>query len=190
MTAMHSRRLRLPCPVALVVVVAAVLLAACGEGGATPAATGGPSSPPPSTAPATPGSTTPTPATPVPSSTGPAATPPTTTETPWGTIWDAVPPGFPAPGAGARPVEVAEAVSATWSLDQSAGPVARVADYWVGALQAAGWSIEGLGTTPEDGSSVIDAVGGAATCRAEVTITPRGTEILVTVRYAATCPWR
>ena len=190
MTAMQPPDLRPSFALARAVAVAAVLLAACGGGGSSPAATGGPPSAPTSAAPATPGTGTPTPATPVPSSPGPAATPPTTTETPWGTIWDAVPPGFPAPEAAARPVEVAEAVSAAWSLDQAAGPVAHLADDWVGALRAAGWSIEGLGTTPEDGSSVVDAVGGTAECRAQVTITPRGTEILVTVRYAAACPWQ
>ncbi len=118
------------------------------------------------------------------------ATPPATTGTPWGVIWDAVPPGFPAPPAGARPVEVDEPVSAAWSMDRAAGPVAGVADFWVGALRAAGWTIEGLSTSPEDGGSVADAVRGAPECRAQVTVTPRGTEILVTVRYAAACPWQ
>ncbi|MBP1704513.1 MAG: hypothetical protein H6Q36_252 [Chloroflexi bacterium] len=116
----------------------------------------------------------------------PEVTPPTTTETDWGAIWDAVPPSFPVP-QGAEPAEPNEAVSVAWTVS---GRPASITETMVSALEAAGWSIEGASDPYEDGSQVIDAVRGAPECRAQVTVAPRGDEILVMVRYAAACPWQ
>jgi len=115
----------------------------------------------------------------------PATTEPTTTETDWGTIWDAVPLDFPVP-QGAEAVEANEAVSVAWA---AGGRPAQIATSMVAALEAAGWSTEGASDPYEDGSQVIDAVRGAPDCRAQVTVAPRGDQILVLVRYAAACPW-
>lgn len=186
MAAMLPRpiRPRPPAVLAMFVVPAALgatlLLGGCGETGATgsPGAPAtGESSAPSATAPAS--ETSPT------TTQGPAATPPTTTDTDWGRIWDAVPADFPVPEA-AKPTEANEAVSAAWSLG---GRPAKIADGMVARLEAAGWSIEAASGPLEDGSQVIDAVRGAPECRAQVTVAPRGSEILVMVRYAAACPW-
>lgn len=151
-----------------------LLLAGCGGPGATGMATPGATD----GAPATSASGAP--------SGSPATTSPTTTETDWGTIWDAVPPDFPVP-QGAEPTEANEAVSVAWS---ASGRPTEIAEGMVAALEAAGWSIEGASDPYEDGSQVIDAVRGAPECRAQVTVAPRGDEILVMVRYAAGCPWQ
>jgi hypothetical protein len=152
-----------------------VLLVVAGCGGAGASAT------------ATPRATDGTAPSPSPSSAtaSPAATLPTTTETDWGTIWDTVPPDFPVP-QGAEPLDVGEAVSVAWS---TAGRPAEITAGMVTALEAAGWSIEGASDPYEDGSQVIDAVRGAPACRTQVTVAPRGDEILVMVRLAAACPW-
>jgi hypothetical protein len=88
---------------------------------------------------------------------------------------------------GARPTESNEAVSAAWS---ASGRPAAITTGMVTALEAAGWSIESASEPYEDGSQVIDAVRGSPECRTQVTVAPRGDEVLVMVRYAAACPWQ
>jgi hypothetical protein len=116
----------------------------------------------------------------------PDASPAATTTTPWGTIRDALPAGFPV-YRGAKPVEVDEPVSAAFSTDDAAG---SVADALRAELQAAGYSTEAVSGPLEDGSSVIDSVGADPACRAQTTVSPTGTKTTITVLFGATCPWR
>jgi hypothetical protein len=172
MAAMQSTAARPGLLAAALLVLAALLVGACAGPGPSVSATPGASD------------SSASPATSVPSA-SPGVTEPTTTETDWGTIWDAVPPDFPVP-QGAEPTDVNEAVSTAWS---TSGRPTEITGHMVAALEAAGWSIEGASEPYEDGSQVIDAVRGAPECRAQVTVAPRGDEILVMVRYAAACPW-
>jgi len=124
--------------------------------------------------------------TPVPvPSVGPAATP-GQTKTAWGTIWDAVPPGFPR-YPGSEPTETgAGPASATLSVPAN---VSMVATWMQSALERAGYSTEAMSGPFEDGSMVIDSVGPtSAQCRVETKIAPLGGTTVVTVLYGAACP--
>ena len=117
----------------------------------------------------------------------PTASAPTTTKTAWGRIWDALPETFPA-YPGAEPADAGE--GPTSAVVAAPAKVARVVDWYRGALVAAGYSIEALGGPMEDGSTVIDAVGLEPTCRIQVSIGPRGTQTMVSILFAAACPFR
>lgn len=108
------------------------------------------------------------------------------TETEWGTIWDAVPEGFPRyPGGVDAADATSDPVSAVYAIE-SADP-AEVADWMQTSLELATYSTEALSGPLEDGSYVLDSVGDAD-CRIQTRVTPLGTMILVTVLYGADCP--
>ena len=120
-----------------------------------------------------------------PASGGPVASAPGQTDTEWGRIWDALPPGFPVP-PGSVPTEIgAGPVTATLQLGTS---VAVAADWWPEALEAAGYRIEGHNGPLEDGSIVID-IAGDGSCRAQTTITPLGGVTVATILFGAECPF-
>lgn len=128
---------------------------------------------------ATPGIATP--------SASPIAPPPGVglTETEWGTIWDALPPGFPR-YPGSTPTETGgPAASAT--LDVPAD--VPTATTWLQAeLERAGFSTLSLSGPSEDGSMEIESMGLTDQCRVRTTVAPLGGATIVTILYGAYCP--
>jgi hypothetical protein len=107
-------------------------------------------------------------------------------ESPWGPIWDAVPPEFLV-FAGAQPVEIEEPVSAALDHPAQAASPADIANAYVTDLTIGGWRTVVDGPI-EDGSLVVDAVRDGTTCRAQVRATPLGGIVRITVLYGADCP--
>lgn len=156
-----------------------LIVAACTSAGAG-------SSPSPSTAVA---STTPSPsAAPGASATAKPSPSPkiSQTDTGWGRIWDAVPPSFPIP-AGASPVSPDIPASAEWSI--ASGDAAAITQELKVALEKAGYSSSVDGPL-EDGSQIIDSVGKPDACHVQTRVRPLGTTVVVTVLFAAACPFR
>lgn len=118
----------------------------------------------------------------------PGASQPTTTETAWGRIWDELPPGFPH-HPGAEPAETGGGpASATLAVPATAS---AAADWYRGALTRAGYDTEALSGPLEDGSVVIDSVGGGdPDCRVQTSLVPRGNQAIATILFAAACPFR
>jgi hypothetical protein len=111
---------------------------------------------------------------------------PTTTETDWGTIWDALPPSFPVyPGAFATETR---AGAASGELAIPTDPQSTIG-WYEAALQAAGYRAEGVSAPLEDGSVVIDVVGPADGCMARVTVTPLSGTTHATILVGAGCPF-
>jgi hypothetical protein len=169
------------------------MLAACGS--SQPAATTGePVGAPSATAgiPAGPTATGPASATggpsltPVPGGSTPEPVDPGggTTLTEWGRILDRVPGGFPVyPGAG--PADgVTEPTSGAWV---AAAGTARVADWYVAALEELGWSSIDLASPLEDGTQVLDLASDLPECRVQVTFRPAGESTMILVLYGAGC---
>ncbi|MEA2536486.1 MAG: hypothetical protein QOF11_720 [Chloroflexota bacterium] len=177
----------LPAAAALFLGVAVALAGCVGSGGgASGTPTGGTATASAAGSSAATRSERPGPVTPTPGGSA-VASPPTTTKTAWGRIWDALPATFPTyPGAepadgGAGPASAVLAVPAD---------VATVVDWYRQALGAAGYSIEALAGPMEDGSTVIDAVGLEPACRVQASIGPRGSHTLISILFAADCPFR
>jgi hypothetical protein len=158
----------------------AVLIAACGPGGQTPApASSGAASvePAPTVSESAPS--------PVTSASASAATV-SQTDTEWGRIWDDVPPGFPRfPGSIVADDAIPDPVSATFSVAND--DTAEIAGWMQGALETATFSTESLSGPLEDGSFVIESVG-EGDCRLQVTVAPMGGLTFLFVRYGAACP--
>lgn len=117
------------------------------------------------------------------------ATSPTTsaagrTETEWGTIWDALPAGFPS-YPGSRPTDVGEG-PASAVLDVPA-EVPAVASWFEAALERLGFRSSVSGPA-EDGSMQIDSDGPMANCAVRTTVAPLGGTTIVTILYGAGCP--
>ena len=129
--------------------------------------------------PVTPGTAPPIEPTPV---TGAAAV----IESPWGPIWDAIPPEFLI-FAGAQPVEIDEPVSAALDHPAQAASPDDIANAYSTDLGIAGWRTV-LDGPIEDGSIVVDAVRDGTECRAQVRATPLGGIVRITVLYGADCP--
>jgi hypothetical protein len=142
-------------------------LAGCGPGAATPSAS------------------LPTVAPPEASPTSGASSAVTQTDTAWGRIWDAVPPGFPRyPGAAAAADAAATPSSARYAVSGS-DPEA-IASWLQAAMETATFSTDVSGPL-EDGSFTLDSVG-VAGCRIQTTVAPLSGMTLVSVLYAADCP--
>jgi hypothetical protein len=107
-------------------------------------------------------------------------------ESPWGPIWDAVPPEFLV-FAGAQPVEIEEPVSVALDHPAQAASPADIANAYVTDLTIGGWRTVVSGPI-EDGSIVVDAVRDGTTCRAQVRATPLGGIVRITVLYGSGCP--
>jgi hypothetical protein len=109
-----------------------------------------------------------------------------TTQTAWGTIHDALPPGFPR-YPGSTPTET-DGGPASAVFDVPAD-VSTVTTWLQGALEGAGFSTLSLSGPSEDGSMEIESVGPATTqCRVRTTVAPLGGSTIVTVLYGAVCP--
>lgn len=109
-----------------------------------------------------------------------------TTETEWGTIQDALPPGFPR-YPGSTPTET-DGGPAT-AVFEAPADVSTVTTWLQGALEGAGFSTLSLSGPSEDGSMEIESVGPLTTqCRVRTTVTPLGGSTIVTVLYGAVCP--
>ena len=176
---MISRRFSSTAVGAALVLAASIAVAACGS--AQPTSTPG-SSPV--------GATPSAELTPVPGGSTAAspglASPPTQTDTAWGRIWDALPPGFPLP-PDAVPTETREG-PASASLAVGAAPQSTVS-FMESALTAAGFSIESIEGPSEDGSSTLNAVGQDPACLAQVRVVPLSGTTNVVVMYGAACPF-
>jgi hypothetical protein len=173
-----------------------VVLAACGDrAAATPAPSASSQAAvtarPAATPTAVPGTDTPQPQpTEVPG--GSSFTPPpgplpgdvTTTETPWGTILDAVPSTFPV-FPRAVPAEPTDGPASAAFL--AAAAVDVVATWYTDALEALGFSTLNLSTPLEDGSRVLDTQGDLPECWIRTTFRPAGESTMITVLYAAGC---
>jgi hypothetical protein len=110
----------------------------------------------------------------------------TVVESPWGPIWDAIPPEFLI-FPGAQPIEIAEPVSAALIHPAQAASPADIANAYVTDLAMGGWRTIANGPI-EDGSIVVDAVRDGTSCRAQVRATPLGGIVRITVLYGADCP--
>jgi hypothetical protein len=152
----------------------AILFLVVGVGGCTMGPTDAPRGTPTS-----PGTAPPIEPTPV---TGDA----TVIESPWGPIWDAVPPAFLV-FAGAQPVEIDEPVSVALDHPAQAASPADIANAYVTDLTIGGWRTVVSGPI-EDGSIVVDAVRDGTACRAQVRATPFGGIVRITVLYGSGCP--
>lgn len=135
----------------------------------------------------TPISPTPTPASgtssPLPSASTPPA--PGVTETDWGAIWDALPPGFPN-YPGSTPTETG-AGAASAILDAPAD-VPTVATWYQAALERVGFSTLSMSGPSEDGSMEIESAGPTTRCLVRTTVAPLGGSTIVTILYGAGCP--
>ena len=107
-------------------------------------------------------------------------------DSPWGPIWDVIPPEFLI-FAGAQPVEIDEPVSAALDHPAQAASPDDIANAYATDLGISGWRTV-VDAPIEDGSIVVDAVRDGTTCRAQVRATPLGGIVRITVLYGADCP--
>jgi hypothetical protein len=158
---------------ALVCLLAAVLVVAgCERGTAPPSGSASPTSATASAA--TQGS-----------SADPGTPAPGQTDTGWGRIWDEVPESFPLYPGGLPAGGTSESVSAALVID---GVEAQdVASWMQMQLERTTLRTEGYNGPLEDGSFVLDTVGGGG-CRIQVKAAPLGSLTSLIVRYGAACP--
>jgi hypothetical protein len=107
------------------------------------------------------------------------------TDTAWGRIWDALPPGFPR-YPGATPAEDAAARPSSAKYAVAGGNAEEIAGWLQAAMEGALFSTDVSGPL-EDGTLTLDSVG-VAGCRIQTTVAPLGGMTFVTVLYAADCP--
>jgi hypothetical protein len=107
------------------------------------------------------------------------------TATAWGEIWDAVPAAFPVP-AGASTADLPDGpFSGTYTTSTAAAATASaIAD----GLRAGGYPTVDAGSSAEDGSVTIDAMGSAAGCRVQVSVRPLGGLTAIEILYGSGCP--
>ena len=154
-------------PLALALLIAALVVAACGSDRSTA-----------STAP----SVAPEPSI----SASASASGGTQTETGWGRIWDNVPTGFPRfPGSIVADPVGPDPVSGTYSVVND--DTAQIAGWMQNALETASFGTESLSGPLEDGGFVIESVG-EGECRIQTSVRPMGGLTFVIVRYGAACP--
>jgi hypothetical protein len=168
---MHTRSRR---SFSVLLLTLAVLLAACGpaeqSAGTSPSGA-------PTVAPTEPASG---------DASAPSAGVLTQTDTGWGRIWDDVPTGFPRfPGSTVADDISPEPVSATYSVAND--DTAEIAAYMQSALETAAFGTEALSGPLEDGSFVLESVGGGD-CRIQTSVEPMGGLTFVIIRYGAACP--
>jgi hypothetical protein len=178
-TALRRRAANPLLPIHLIVL--ALVVAACGPGAATtkPASgVGGSTAAAPSLT-AVPGGH----ASPV---VGATVGPPTTTSVEgFGTIDDSLPASFPEL-AGQEPVDPgAGATSGAFVVN---GSPAAASAALKSALAGQGWSAD-VGSPLEDGTIVLEATHAPAGCKTEVRFTPASGSVMMSVLYAASCPF-
>ncbi len=106
--------------------------------------------------------------------------------TDWGTIWDALPPGFPE-YPGAEPTDTGEgAASATLAIRTDAK---TASDWWATALTRAGFSTQSTEGPLENGSIIVHSLGQSPSCRVQATFVPQGGTTIESVLFAAACPF-
>lgn len=118
----------------------------------------------------------------------PSASPPPAagiTETDWGPIWDALPPGFPH-YPGSTPTETGGG-AASAILDAPAD-VPTVTSWYQATLELVGFNTLSLSGPLEDGSMEIESAGLETRCLVRTTIAPLGGSTIVTILYGAGCP--
>ena len=112
---------------------------------------------------------------------------PATTQTPFGLVWDGLPPSWPAlPGQSESEV----GTDASANLVVHGDPLA-LAHLLRDTLVASGWSVD-IGSVLEDGSVVVDATGASKACKAQARFTPNRPGSLdggVLIYYGAACPF-
>lgn len=109
------------------------------------------------------------------------------TDTPWGRIWDTLPPGFP-PVPGSTPSDEAATGAASATLVVDGNAARSIATSLRTALEAAGFRTEALSGPLEDGTYVLESVGTPTGCKVEVKASPLGSVTTVTVMYGSVCP--
>jgi hypothetical protein len=110
--------------------------------------------------------------------------PPTTTETEFGTIFDALPPSFPKL-LGQEPAETgAGPTSGSFAANMSVADARKIIEV---SLVAQGWTVA-VGSPLEDGTVVLEAKGTVG-CKTEVRFTPRSGTVMMSVLYGAACPF-
>lgn len=108
------------------------------------------------------------------------------TMTDWGTIWDALPPGFPE-YPGAEPTDTGEgAASATLAIRTDAK---TASNWWATALTRAGFSTQSTEGPLENGSIIVHSLGQSPSCRVQATFVPQGATTIESVLFAAACPF-
>lgn len=114
---------------------------------------------------------------------------PSQSDTTWGPIWDAIPPSYPVPD-GAKDADAPDGpVSAAFSVPTSVSGARAIAEFYQGALEEGGFGGTGLDGPLEDGSFTVWSSNGYG-CDSLVTVTPRGTESLITILYGALCTFQ
>lgn len=115
----------------------------------------------------------------------PPPTSPGQTQTAWGPIWNTVPDSFPVPIDAAETDAPNGPVSGAWLVPKADVSPIALAGFYRDALIENGWQANVDGPL-EDGSYTIASLA-AGGCRTLTTITPRGSESLVTVLFGASC---
>ena len=168
-----------------VVLGALVGLVACDAAGLA-----SPTRVPATTGAGSPGAPTAPPLTPVPTAPAPSASQAIASRmaTEWGPIWDALPLDFPTSTVSSlTPVEPDEVASGAF---EASGSVADVSAAIQAILERGSFSTESMSGPFEDGSVVIESVGGASTdCRVHTTVARLGGLTRVTILYGAACPF-
>jgi len=110
---------------------------------------------------------------------------PTTTNTEFGTIFDALPPSFPKlPGE--EPVETgAGPTSGSFATNLSVTDARKIIEV---SLIAQGWTVA-VGSPLEDGTVVLEATGAKPACKTEVRFSPTSGTVTMSVLYGASCPF-
>jgi hypothetical protein len=161
--------------VPIVTIALAVLAAGCGPTTSTQAPAGSPGRS---------AVLTPVPGGPASPVVGATIAPPTTTETEFGTIFDALPPSFPKL-LGQEPAETgAGPTSGSFAANMSVGDARKIIEV---SLVAQGWTVT-VGSPLEDGTVVLEAKG-AAGCKTEVRFTALSGTVMMSVLYGAACPF-
>ena len=178
MSAHPHRRLARPISVTGAI-IAALLLAGCASSSAPSAAVQPSATPSSSVAASQPQSAA---ASVGPSQPGPAAG---QTDTDWGRIWDTLPPSFPR-YPGAKPSEPTGPASATLVVPSDV----QTATSWMKAAMDAGEWVTIISGPLEDGSMALQSTGVGEGCQVITKIAKVGGVTLMTIQYAAACPFQ
>jgi len=107
------------------------------------------------------------------------------TDTDWGRIWDTLPPSFPR-YPGAKPSEATGPASATLVIPSDV----QTATSWMKAALDAGEWVTVIGGPLEDGSMALQSTGAGAGCQVITKIAKVGGVTMMTIQYAAACPFK